>query len=147
MTPAEFHARFPFVIDTRVEWGDLDQFGHVNNTYYFRYFERVRMAFGEQLGFMTAMREHGVGPILHSTRCRFRSALEYPDALLVGTAIEDLQPDRFNMRYGIYSSGKQLLAAEGDGLIVCFDYRRNIKTPLPAALMQALRDWTRPAPA
>jgi acyl-CoA thioester hydrolase len=143
VTAADFRARFPFVIDTRVEWGDLDEFGHVNNTYYFRYFERVRMAFGEHLGLRAWMRAHGVGPILHSTRCRFRSALGYPDTLLVGTAIDELAEDRFNMLYGIFSETQGLLAAEGEGLIVCFDYRRNAKTPIPAPLLEALRPWLR----
>ena len=34
-----------------VRWGDMDFYGHVNNTVYFRYFEQARVEWLEQAGF------------------------------------------------------------------------------------------------
>ncbi len=33
-----------------IRWGDMDAFGHVNNTVYFRYMEQVRISWFEQVG-------------------------------------------------------------------------------------------------
>ena len=33
-----------------VRWGDMDAYGHVNNTVYFRYMEQVRVEWLEQMG-------------------------------------------------------------------------------------------------
>ena len=33
-----------------IRWGDMDAFGHVNNTVYFRYMEQVRISWFEQIG-------------------------------------------------------------------------------------------------
>lgn len=33
---------YPVRIEVPVAWGELDAFGHVNNTAYFRYFESAR---------------------------------------------------------------------------------------------------------
>ena len=141
MTENEFRKRYGFCIDDRVEWGDMDSFQHVNNVMYFKYFERVRIAFFEEVGFNAWMKEHGVGPILHSTQCRFRAALSYPDDLLSGTYITNVQDDRLTMNYGVFSQRQQQLACTGDGLLVCFDYRANSKTPLPDELRVRIKAW------
>ena len=141
MTREEFCRRYPFHIDDRVEWGDMDAFQHVNNVMYFKYFERVRIAFFEAVGFNAWMKEHGVGPILHSTQCRFRAPLTYPDDLLSGTNITNLQDDRLTMNYGVFSEGQQVLACNGDGLLVCFDYRANTKTAIPGPMRERIMEW------
>ena len=38
------------VVAVPVAWGDLDAFGHVNNTRYFRWFEDGRIAFFDAVG-------------------------------------------------------------------------------------------------
>ena len=47
-TESEFHTVFDMSMPIR--WGDMDAFGHVNNTVYFRYMEQVRISWFEQLG-------------------------------------------------------------------------------------------------
>jgi acyl-CoA thioester hydrolase len=116
----------------------MDAFGHVNNIVYFRYFESARMASFERLGMGDRMRDTGVGPILHSTRCRFRVPLTYPDTVAVGTKVVDIQQDRFTMAYAVVSARFARVAADGDGLIVMFDYRRNLKVTIPDDLREVL---------
>ena len=69
-------AAYPVRIAVPVAWGEMDAMGHVNNVVYLRYFESVRMVYLERIGLMAHMQEHGVGPILAETRCRFRLPLE-----------------------------------------------------------------------
>jgi acyl-CoA thioester hydrolase len=144
----ELLAPFPVVIEVPLAWGDMDAFQHVNNTMYFRYFESARIAYFERLQFMEVMQETGIGPILASTQCRFKIPLTYPDTIHVGVKVADIGDDRFLMRYIIVSQRFQKIAAEGDGLIVSFNYRENQKAPLSDAIRQriaALEAGTGPA--
>jgi acyl-CoA thioester hydrolase len=121
---------FPVTIEIPVAWGEMDAFGHVNNIVYFRYFESVRMECFERLGMTARTRETAIGPILHSTRCRYRIPLTYPDTVTAGTRIDDVAVDRFTMAYRVVSARHARVAAEGDGLIVMFDYAKNVKATI-----------------
>jgi acyl-CoA thioester hydrolase len=134
----------PLVLEVRLAWGEMDAMGHVNNTVYFRYFETARIAYFERVGFLEEMARAGVGPILASTRCRFRIPLVYPDRIWVGTRVTDLEEDRFLMLYRIVSESKDGIAAEGDGLIVSYDYRQNRKAPLPQSVRAAIESLENP---
>lgn len=131
---------YPVVIETPVAWGEMDSLLHVNNIVYFRYFESARMAYFERVGFWAHMDETGVGPILASTNCKFKLPLTYPDTVSVGARVSDIEGDRFLMRYAVYSHRHRKLAAEGDGLVVSYDYRALGKAPLPEVIRQRIRD-------
>jgi len=129
---------FPVVIEIPVAWGEMDAFGHVNNVVYFRYFESGRIAYFKQAGMFEVLDETGIGPILASTRCRFKAPLTYPDTVSVGTRITNIEDDRFLTEYCVVSHQLQRVAAEGDGLIVIYNYRTDERTPLPAAIKQQI---------
>lgn len=122
---------YPVVIEIPVAWGEMDSLRHVNNIVYFRYFESARMAYFNRIGIWSYMEETGVGPILASTGCKFRIPLSYPDTVSVGTRIADVEADRFLMKYVAVSSQHQRIAAEGEGVVVSYDYREKRKAPLP----------------
>ena len=126
--------QYPVIIETPVAWGQMDAFRHLNNTTYFRFFESGRIAYFERLNFMEYMEETGVGPILASTNCRFRIPLTYPDNVSIGTRVSTIEEDRFTMEYVVVSHKHQKVAADGSGLIVCFDYEENKKVPVPAEI-------------
>jgi len=129
---------FPVVVTSPVVWGEMDAFQHVNNTVYFRYFESARIAYFERLQFMELMQGTGVGPILASTQCRFKIPLTYPDTVDIGVRVTDVGDDRFVMRYAVVSRRFGKIAAEGEGLIVAFNYRENRKAPLPDEIRQRI---------
>jgi len=129
---------FPLVIEIPVAWGDMDSLRHVNNTVYFRYFESARMAYFERVGFWEHMDETGVGPILATAQCRFRLPLTYPDTVSVGARAEALGADRFMMKYVVVSHRHARSAAEGEGLIVSYDYRALTKAPLPEVIRRRI---------
>jgi len=128
----------PVVIETPIAWGQMDAFKHLNNTAYFRFFESGRIAYFERLNLLEYMDETGVGPILASTNCRFRIPLTYPDSVSIGTRVSDMRSDRFTMEYFVVSHRHEKVAAEGTGLIVCFNYRENKKTSIPGELVQRI---------
>src|ERR687884_231287 len=117
--------RCPVVIETPVAWGQMDAFRHLNNTAYFRFFESARIAYFERLNLLEYMEDTGVGPILAATNCRFKIPLTYPDTVSIGSRVPEIQDDRFTMEYYVVSHKHQRVAAEGTGLIVCFNYKEN----------------------
>ena len=119
----ELLAHCPVVIEIPVAWGEMDSFQHVNNIVYLRYFESARIAYFERLKLMEFMNQTGIGPILASVQCKFKIPLNYPDTVSVGTRISKVEHDRFVMEYYVVSHKHQKVAAEGEGVIVSFNYR------------------------
>jgi acyl-CoA thioester hydrolase len=130
---------YPVVIFTPVAWGEMDSLQHVNNIVYFRYFESARMAYFDRLDIWDYMNETGIGPILASTQCRFRVPLSYPDTVSVGTKISEIADDRFLMKYRVVSHRHAKIAAEGEGVIVSYNYREQAKAPLPEEIKERIR--------
>ncbi len=116
----------------------MDAYGHVNNAVFFRFFESARIALFDKIGFLTAYDELKIGAILHSTSCRFRRALFYPDTILVGARASEVLSDRFVMEYKIFSTAQNDLAAEGTGTVVSFDYTARAKVDLPEMVRAGL---------
>ena len=136
-------ADYPVVIEIPVAWGEMDAYGHVNNTVYFRYFETARIACFEKLRSPDFVNRNPLGPILASTSCRFRAPLTFPDRVSVGARVASVAEDRFVMLYAVYSHRLQKIAAEGEGTIVCFDYRENRKAPIPAKLRRKISELSK----
>jgi len=131
-------AAFPVIVRMPVHWGEMDAYGHVNNTVFFRYFETARIAFLARCGFLAAYDRDRIGAILHSTDCRFRLPLFHPDDVLVGARTLDVGADRFTMGYRIVSLAQDGVAADGRGIIVAYDYRANRKVSLPAEVREGV---------
>ena len=146
---AELLAVFPVTLPWPVAWGDMDAFQHVNNVTYFRWFETVRIAYFEAIGWTGPSGPSGVGPILARTSCVFRAPLTFPDRVILGARASNLTDDRFTMHYRVVSERLGKVAAEGEGTVVSFDYRAGVKAPLPPpvrAALLALEAGERPAP-
>jgi len=138
MTPHDLLAGFPVVLELPVQWGEMDAYGHVNNTVFFRYFETARMAFLQRCGFVESHERDKVGAILHSTSARFRQPLFFPDTVQVGASATEVKEDRFTMTYTVVSLTRNIVIAEGSGVIVSFDYAAGKKTGLPTRVRAAI---------
>ena len=127
-------AGWPVIVEQRVVWGDMDSYGHVNNTVYFRYFENARLEYFRRLGWPVSQRPTGVGPILASTQARFKKPLTWPDTVAITARIPKVEADHFTLEHVIYSENWAGIATEGSGLIVTFDYTANKRVPVPDEL-------------
>ena len=131
-------AAFPVVVELEVAWGEMDAYAHVNNVVYFRYFENARIAYLDRIGWMASKETTGLGPILHSTSARFRRPVGYPDRLLVGARVGDVQPDRVTIEHRVVSTSLNAVACEGQAVVVSYDYRAAAKAPIPDAVRAAI---------
>jgi len=138
VTDANFLEEFPVVVEIPVAWGEMDSLGHVNNAVYFKYFETARIAYFDKLEFLVLMETSGVGPILASTKCRFKRPLKYPDTILVGVRGDDIKEDRFTTHYRVVSKDQDAIVAEGEGLIVTYDYTKNQKANIPGIIRDSM---------
>jgi len=134
--PQDHH--LPVQKDQDILWGDMDEFGHINNTVYFRYFEDIRMIYFEKVGIMEYKQQHNIGPILANTQCQFRLPLTYPDTITISTSTGKIEGKRFMMEYKVYSQQHQKLAAEGNGLIIFYDYERKKSCEVPESIKQTI---------
>ena len=112
----------PVTIELPVEWGDQDAFGHVNNTIYFRWMESARMEYFRRSG-MAMGTDQGAGPILASIKCDFRRQLNYPDSVLVSASVASIGRTSLKMVHKVYSQTQHAIVAEGDSVIVMFEYK------------------------
>ena len=131
-------ADFPVVIAWPVQWGDQDAFGHVNNTVYFRWFESARIAYFERLGLAHVMSGHGLGPILAAINCNYRRQLTYPDTLRIGTRVTRVGNTSLTIAHALFSDQLQTLAADGDSVVVMFNYDTQKPSRVPDELRAAI---------
>ena len=126
-------APFPVRITIPVAWGEMDAMQHVNNIVYFRYMESARFAYFERIGWTRPLSDSRIGPILASARCLFKFPLTFPDNVIVGTKVTRIEGDRFTMRHRLMSERHGRLAAEGEGVIVAYDYGASRKAQIGRA--------------
>jgi acyl-CoA thioester hydrolase len=127
-------AGFPVVVELDVAWGEMDSFAHVNNVVYFRYFENARVEYLTRVGWFDLMRDTGLGPIVSATQARFRKPLSFPDRLRVGARAVAIEADRVTLEHRLVSAKWDDVAAEGQAVVVCYDYRAARKAALPDEL-------------
>ena len=137
---------YPVIIEFPVAWGEMDAMNHVNNIVYFRYFESARIAYFEKMDMFSYMTETGIGPILATISCKFKIPLSYPDTVLIGAKVVSIEDDRFVMNHLVVSKKHQKVAAEGDGVIVAFNYREGKKVTVPEVVKQRIIDIQKSAP-
>lgn len=127
-------------LDIVVAWGDMDAFGHVNNTVHIRWMESGRIHYFVQLGMEQMLDQSGVAPILASIQCRYKSPVVFPDTVTVGTRVKEMGEDRLTMHHRIVSRAQGRVVAEGEGVVVCYDYAARHKAPVPEPLRRAVQE-------
>jgi len=129
---------YPVAVPTRVQWGDMDAYQHVNNVTFFRYFENARIEYLIRVGFADRDTLGGIGPILHSTHARFRLPLEYPDTVWAAARTTEILEDRIVMEYRLVSERHRGVAADGGAIVVAFDYGAGTKATIPEEVRSAI---------
>jgi acyl-CoA thioester hydrolase len=119
-----------------IRWGDMDAYGHVNNTVYFRFMEQARVEYLEQLGFKVL--PQGSAPVIINASCTFLIPLNYPATVEVRMYCG--QPGRSSIptRYEIGLQGDATLYATGDAKIVWMDVASGKSVPVPDELRARL---------
>ena len=120
------NAKWPLLIERKLDWSELDQLGHANNARYFTWFEEARMAYFERVGIPTDD-QRGWGPILAQTECQFLAPVPWPSKLMIGARVTRIGNSSLTMEYKAYRKSKDKsqnirCVAKGSGVIVLVKY-------------------------
>ena len=93
--------QFPVKLPLRIDWSEMDLFGHVNNVAYFKYIQASRVNYWEVSMLTALFGEKRIGPILLSTGCQFIKPLFYPGNIVVESRIEFIKNTSFGIHHRI----------------------------------------------
>jgi acyl-CoA thioester hydrolase len=120
-----------------IRWGDMDAFGHVNNTVFFRFMEQARIEWLEACGL--SMEGGGQGPVIVNAHCTFLRQLKYPGEVEVRTFAGPPGRSSFETFVEIRRTDQpDLLVAEGGAKVVWVDYAEEKSVPLPQDLRELI---------
>jgi len=128
------------VMRQAIRWGDMDAFGHVNNTVYFRYMESARIAFLEQAAGDLDVQGHG--PVIVTAYCTFLKQLKYPGDIEIRSYAGPGGRSSFELTHEIRmvdaDGNADVVYAEGGGKVVWVNFAAEKSVPLPESLKALL---------
>lgn len=105
-----------FSCEIPVRWGDMDAYGHVNNTLYFRYFEEARFMWMLEKGVPLKSDTH---PVVVTIGCTFLRPIFHPETLRIDVFISEPGRSSFMVKYKVYTTSQpETAAAEGYSKVV-----------------------------
>jgi acyl-CoA thioester hydrolase len=117
-----------------IRWGDMDAYGHVNNTVYFRYMEQARIEWLEGMRF--AVRPGGDGAVIVNASCTFLIPMTYPGTVEVRTSVGTIGRSSFQTHVEMSIGG--MVYAEGAAKVVWMNTRTGKSVALPDEVRSAL---------
>jgi acyl-CoA thioester hydrolase len=129
-------------LNVRIDWSEVDLFGHVNNVMYAKYMQAARVHFMEELGIMKTYHEQKIGFMVAATSVIYLKPLFYPGSIKVKTLVKEIKNTSFILTHEIINQNDEL-AAKGEDVIVYFDFNKHEKMALNAALIKLLESRTK----
>ena len=129
---------YPIKLTLPVLWADQDAFGHVNNTACIRWFECARVKYLEQIGVGSMFTPDNIGPILAQVTCNYRKQLNYPDTVTIGAKVARMGNSSMTMTHAVWSDASQAIAADGESVVVAFNYHLQKTVRVPDSLRTAI---------
>jgi acyl-CoA thioester hydrolase len=118
-----------------MRWGDMDAMGHLNNAYYFRYFETARIDWLTGLGVNTSG-QGDEGPLIVNAFCNFYRELSYPCEVQLRMYASDPARTTFESWVTMHrGDDPETVYAAGGATTMWVDYQQRKAKALP--------DWLR----
>lgn len=127
---------FKTTFEQIVAWGDMDAFGHVNNTVYLKYFESARVRYFESVPALAGF-NGPIIPVLAKIECQFLKAVSYPDTLTMQVGVSHLGTASLKMECEMYSTHHGL-AAKASCTIVMIDAAKKHSVRIPNEWKEAI---------
>lgn len=112
-----------------IRWGDMDAYGHVNNTVYFRYMEQARVEWIEEM--QVPVRLGGDGPVIINASCTFLIPMNYPGTVEVRTYVGAIGRSSCETIVDMRIVGDERIFAEGAAKVVWMNTQTGKSVPLP----------------
>ena len=112
-------------------WADNDAYGHVNNTVYYQWFDSAVNGWLVEGGLLDIAAGHLIALVVE-TRCTYHAPLAFPAEVEVGLAVLEVGRSSVRYRIGVFASGADSAAAEGEFVHVAVERGSRKPTPWPA---------------
>lgn len=126
-------ATYPFAVEVPVRYGDIDTYGHINNTSIVRLCEegRVRFSHTVRQGLDPADRARFVVADAHY---QYLSEIHYPDPVDVRIGVEHVGTTSYTMVCSIFQGERACLVSDVVGVNVIEGAPRPLSQPMREAL-------------
>lgn len=121
----------------KIDWADLDLFGHVNNVAFFKYVQSARVNYCESIGLTSLNNNDQLSFMVASSLCRFKKPLFYPNQITVFSKVDWIKNSSFQLSYLLVNSDEELVA-EAEDVLVVFDHHTKTKTLISSDLRQIM---------
>jgi len=120
-----------------IRWGDMDTYGHVNNTVYFRYMEQARVEWITSLGYQVAPGRESM--LMMNGFCNFYKQLSYPGELILKTSIGAIGRTSMDVYTSMaLTTAPDEEAAIGGATMVWVDLNTNKSAPWPEDILRKI---------
>ncbi len=127
---------FPLELKLRIDWSELDLFGHVNNVMFMKYVQAARVNYWEQSEIYSELQRNKIGPMLASASFQFKKQSMYPGNVTIRSGMEFIRNTSFSIHHKLYDDHGDIVA-EAQDVIVMFDFNKNEKTAVPQVMREA----------
>lgn len=117
-------------INLRIDWSEMDVFGHVNNVMIMKYVQAARLNYIEAMGLMHLHRTQNIGFMVAETNCQFKKELLFPGSITIDTKIIFVKNSSFSLEHTLTNDNKEIVAIAKDVLVV-FDFTKKEKCLIP----------------
>jgi len=117
-------------ITIRIDWSELDLFGHVNNVAFHKYAQTARLNYVDAIGLMKLHQTHNIGFMVAETNCQFKKELLFPGNINIQTQIDFVKNTSFSLQHTMTNDNCELIAIAKDILVV-FDFNKKEKALIP----------------
>lgn len=124
-------------VEIKVAWGEMDAYGHVNNTVYLRWLETARIAWFEAGDFPEATGRSG--PVLRTATVTYDLPVKYPDTVTVNVRPFRLGRTSVALTYEVFSAAQGERVATGETVVVLVDFEQGQALELPDELRARLQ--------
>lgn len=121
----------------RIDWSEMDLYGHVNNVSFFKYIQAARVNYWEKIGLNHLHNLQNLGPILASTGCQFKKPLFFPGNITIKSKVGFVKTTSFSIQHIILNEQNEI-AAEAEDIIVVYDFNKNEKAGIPGFLKESI---------
>jgi len=126
---------FPYFLEIQTRWADNDVYGHVNNVYYYAYFDSIINRYLIEEGGLEIHASHAIGVCVES-QCTYKQSISFPETVHAGLRVSRLGNTSVTYEIGIFRGEE--LCAQGSFVHVFVERATRKPTPIPAGIRVAL---------
>lgn len=129
---------YPVKLQLRIDWSELDYFGHVNNVSFYKYIQAARVNYWQEIGLFQSHKESNIGPMLASCKCDFKQPLFFPGQVNIRSSVSFIGNTSFGISHQLLNEKLEIVALAED-VMVMFDFNTNEKVAIPNELKEIIK--------